>query len=282
MADHQTTFRIQSMCRALNVSRSGFYAWRTRPVSPREQANQQLLARIEALHQAKRGVYGADKTWQALRAEGERCGRHRVARLRRQYGIEAKRMRRFRAAYAARNSAPPAPNLLARDFTAPQPDRIWAGDITFIPTRRGPLYLAVLLDLYSRRVVGWSMSAHPNQHLVMDALRMALLQRQPKPGLIHHSDQGIQYAASDYRAMLAAHDIIPSMSRKGDCYDNACVESFFSHLKNDLVHHHRFADRDEARSAIFDYIEVFYNRQRSHQSLGYQTPLHYEQMAGVA
>lgn len=280
--EHQGVYRVRSMCRVLGVSPSGYYAWRHRPESPRAAENRRLVERIQTLHQAKREVYGSDKTWQVLRSEGETVGRHRVARLRRLHGIEAKRMRRFRAAYASSNSEPAAPNLLCRNFQPSAPNRVWAGDMTYIPTRRGALHLAVLLDLYSRRVVGWAMSAHPNRQLVMDALRMAILQRRPGPGLIHHSDQGAQYTSTDYRRMLTAHDMVPSMSRKGDCYDNACVESFFSHLKNDLTYHRSFADRAEARSAIFDYIEVFYNRQRHHQTLGYQTPLHYEQTMGVA
>lgn len=282
MQTHRHQFHIQSLCRALDVSRSGFYAWCRRPASRRSQENRRLLTRIEALHRDTREAYGADKTWRALRAEGETAGRHRIARLRRAHGIEAKRMRRFRAAYAARNSEPAAPNLLNRRFAVDAPDRVWAGDITFIPTRQGALYLAVLLDLYSRRVVGWAMSAHPNQRLVVDALRMAIVQRRPAPGLIHHSDQGVQYSASDYRRLLAEHDIIPSMSRKGNCHDNACVESFFSHLKNDVTYHTPFATRDEARSSLFDYIEVFYNRQRIHQTLGFKTPSDYERSMDVA
>lgn len=280
--DHRSEHRMTILCSALGVSRSGYYAWCSRPESCRSRENRRLLEKIEAIHVANREAYGADKTWEALRSEGETCGRHRVARLRQAQGIEAKRMRRFRAAYAARNTAPAAPNLLNQDFTVLHPDRVWAGDITFIPTRKGCLYLAVVLDLYSRKVVGWSMSERPNQTLVIDAIKMATQQRRPGPGLIHHSDQGAQYSGSAYRALLKAHDMIPSMSRKGNCYDNACVESFFSHLKNELIHHHSFRDRDEARSAIFDYIEMFYNRQRLHQTLNYRSPEQYERMACVA
>lgn len=280
--EHRDRYRVGAMCAALGVSRSGYYDWRGRPPSARARANQRLLQRIEQIHRQARENYGERKTWEALRAVGESCGRHRVARLRRLHGIIAKRVRRFRLAYAARNSEPPAPNLLARDFTADRPDRVWATDITFVPTRRGWLYLAVMIDLFSRRIVGWSMSQRIDQQLVIDALQMAIRQRQPGPGLIHHSDQGQQYAGSTYRAMLQAHGIIQSMSRKGNCLDNAVAESFYSNLKNELVHHTVFEDRDAARSAIFDYMEVFYNRQRLHQSLGYKSPAHYEALAGVA
>lgn len=274
---HAGEFRIRSMCRVLRISRSGFYAWCHRRPSRRAVLNQALLQRIREIHIASRQAYGAIKTWEALREMGERCSRHRVARLRQAQGIEANRLRRFRSRYAAHHSEPAAPNLLNRDFHACQPDRVWAGDVTFISTREGVLYLAVLLDLHSRRVVGWAMHSQINQPLVSDALQMAIEQRQPEPGLIHHTDQGSIYASSAYRAMLDQYGMIPSMSRKGDCYDNAVVESFFANLKNELTWHHTFQTRNQARSAIFDYIEVFYNRQRLHQTLGYLSPARYEQ-----
>jgi putative transposase len=276
------TFRVSRMCCALGVSRSGYYEWRRRPPSARAAENERLLARIRQVHVASRENYGERKTWEALRAGGEPCGRHRVARLRRLEGIIAKRVRRFRQTYAARNSEPPAPNLLDRDFTASQPNRVWVSDITFVPTRRGWLYLATMLDLFSRRVVGWAMSHRIDQRLVLDALHMAINRRRPAPGLIVHSDQGQQYAGSIYRSRLMSHGFIQSMSRKGNCLDNAVAESFFSNLKNELVHHAVFEDRDEARSAIFDYIEIFYNRQRLHQSLGFTSPVDFEMMAKVA
>ncbi|MGH8398970.1 MAG: IS3 family transposase, partial [Gammaproteobacteria bacterium] len=265
---HMSEFRVRLMCRVLKVSRSGFYAWCSRPPSRHALANAQLLQRIRQIHLASRQTCGTVKTWKILRTAGETCGRHRVARLRQRHGIEANRMRRFRSRYAAANSAPPAPNLLNRDFQVGQLDRVWVGDVTFIPTREGMLYLAVLLDLHSRRVVGWAMSTKINQPLVSDALRMAIEHRQPMPGLIHHTDQGSIYASSAYRAMLQQYGMTPSMSRKGDCYDNAVAESFFANLKNELTWHRTFRTRDQARSAIFDYIEVFYNRQRLHQTLG--------------
>jgi transposase InsO family protein len=235
-----------------------------------------LLQHIRTVHIETREAYGAVKTWRTLQARGIACGRHRVARLRRANGIEARRMRRFRAAYQGRNCAPPAPNLVARQFAVSAPNRVWAGDITFIPTRRGWLYLAVVLDLYSRRVVGWAMGDRINGSLVLDALTMALEQRQPEPGLIHHSDQGMQYASGTYHAVLQAHGLRVSMSRKGNCYDNAPVESFFSTLKNEWTWHQTFQDREQARAALFDYIELFYNRQRGHAALHYQSPVQYE------
>lgn len=277
--DHESSYPVTTMCRALGVSRSGYYAWRARPPSARACANARLLTRIREIHARSRENYGALKTWRALLAAGEICGRHRVARLRQAHGIQAKRLRRFRSAYAPRNSEPAPANLLNRQFTAPAPDRVWAGDITFIPTREGWLYLAVLLDLYSRRVVGWAMSATMNRALVIDALTMAIEHRRPRHGLIHHTDQGVLYATSAYRAVLKQHGLIPSMSRKGDCYDNAVVESFFSNLKNELTWHCRFQTRDAARAAIFEYIEVFYNRQRLHQTLDYVSPVRYEERA---
>jgi putative transposase len=280
--EHRSEFRVASMCRVLGVSRSGYYAWCRRTPSTRARANAQLLERIRAVHAAAEENFGAVKTWKALRLDGERCGRHRVARLRRAHGIEAKRLRRFRTAYAGRNAEPPAPNLLHRDFRAPRPDRVWVGDITFVPTREGWLYLAVLLDLYSRQVVGWAMGERINQPLATQALAMAIAQRQPQPGLIHHTDQGMLYASRAYRAMLEAHGMVASMSRKGDCYDNAVAESFFSNLKNELTWHRNYATREEARAAIFTYIELFYNRRRLHQTLGYLTPARFEECAVVS
>lgn len=278
---HRHQFSVSRLCTALGVSRSGYYAACERAPSPRAQEDARLTGAIRAVHQGSREAYGAVKTWRVLRERGEACGRHRVARLRRQAGLIARRVRRFRAAYAARNATPPAPNLLQRYFQACRPNQVWVADITFIPTRCGWLYLAVQLDLYARRVVGWSMSTRMDRALVSDALSMAIIARRPAPGLIHHSDQGIQYTSAEYRARLAAHGIVQSMSRKGNCLDNACAESFFSTLKNELVHHSDFRDRDDARAAVFDYIEVFYNRQRRHQTLDYASPVSYEEQTGV-
>jgi transposase InsO family protein len=270
------------MCAALGVSRSGYYDWRDRPPSERAIEDARLLGLIRQIHVDSRENYGEFKTWKALRTMGETCGPHRVARLRRRDGLIAKRVRRFRQAYAGRNSAPPAPNLLERNFTASAPNRVWVTDITFVPTRRGWLYVAAIVDLFARRIVGWAMSQRIDQQLVLDALHMAVKRRRPSPGLIIHSDQGQQYAATTYRTVLKELGFVQSMSRKGNCLDNAVAESFFSNLKNELVHHVVFEDRDQARLAVFDYMEVFYNRESIHQSLGFTTPVEFEMMAKVA
>lgn len=280
--EHRDRFRVRLMCRVLSVSRGGFYDWCQRPESARSAANRRLLERIRAVHEASRENAGAVKAWRRLVAQGESCGRHRVARLRRAHGIEARRMQRFRAAYATRTTEPAGPNLLDQQFTVDRPDQVWVADITFVPTRRGWLYLAVVIDLYSRRVVGWSMSSRIDEALVRDALAMAIRHRRPAPGLIHHSDQGAQYRSAGYQRLLGAQGMIPSMSRKGNCHDNACAESFFSTLKNELIWHRDFRDQDEARAALFDFIEVFYNRNRDHQYLHYRTPMAFEALADVA
>jgi transposase InsO family protein len=216
-----------------------------------------------------------------LRARGFSWGRHRIARLRREAGIEARRKRRFRITTQSRAGMVAPDNRLKQNFETKKANRVWVGDITFIATAAGWLYLAVLIDLYSRRVVGWAMSERIDQQLVLDGLNMALLQRKVKPGLIHHTDQGRQYSSAAYLAVLKRHGINPSMSRRGNCYDNAVAESFFSSLKNELVHHCSFKTRDEAKAAIFEYIEIFYNRQRRHQKLHYLSPVDYERKAGV-
>jgi putative transposase len=275
-------FGVRRMCEALCVSPSGYYGWRDRPEAKRSERDRGLLAEIRKVHEQSKQAYGAVKTWRALRMSGVACGKHRVARLRRSADIEARRKRKFRLAYQARQSAPAAPNLLRAPFHANRPDRVWVADITFVATRSGWLYLAVLLDLYSRRIVGWSMKDRPTQELVTEALKMAIEQRRPRPGLLHHSDQGIQYASGVYLQLIKRQGVVRSMSRKGNCYDNAVVESFFSSLKNELVHHRDYHSREEARSEIFDYIELFYNRRRMHQSLGYLSPIEYEKKNGVS
>ena len=280
--DHQHDHPVTRLCRALRVSRCGYYAWLTRPLSTREKANNHLLEKIKSIHQSSRQTSGSDKTWRQLTQQGEDCGRHRVARLRRINGIEAIRMKRFRASYGGRNSEPMSSNLLDRQFTAAQADRVWVTDTTFIATRQGWLYLAIVLDLYSRKVVGWAMGTSNNSQLVCDALSMAIEHRQPQRGLLHHSDQGITYTSNQYRNLLEQHGMISSMSRKGNCHDNAVAESFFGNLKNELTYHCDFRTRQEAKSAIFDYVECFYNRKRLHQTLNYKTPVEYETMQAVA
>jgi putative transposase len=275
-------YPVRSLCRVLRLSRSGYYAQQHRQESRHAQEDRRLLVHLQVAHRETREAYGAVKLWRAVQQRGVPCGKHRVARLRRQAGLTARRVRRFRVTTAARQHAyPVAPDCLQRAFAVAQPNRVWVGDITFISTRAGWLHLAVLVDLFARRVVGWAMSANIDSALVRQALEMALAQRRARHGLLHHTDQGRQYADAGYQRLLQVHGMSPSMSRKGDCFDNACAESFFSTLKNELVHHTTFHTREEARAAIFEYIEVFYNRQRLHQTLGYLTPAEYERRAGV-
>jgi len=273
---------VARLCRVMNVSRSGYYDWRRRGESRRAVDDRRLLGYIQELHQKSRRAYGALKMWRVLRLLGIACGKHRIARLRREHGIEARRKRRFRNKFTYVVSSPPAPNLLNRGFQVAMANRVWVGDITYVPTRAGWLYLAVLIDLHSRRVVGWAMANRITQELSLAALEMALEQRRPGPGLMHHSDQGSQYTAKQYRDRLEAHGIAASMSRKGNPRDNAVVESFFSNLKNELTHHRSFANQAQARSEIFDYIEIFYNRQRAHATLQYISPIEYEEQSNGA
>lgn len=280
--EHRHDYRVARLCSALGVSRCGYYAWRERVPGARILEDARLLERIQLIHAQYRQACGSDKTWHLLRTQGETCGRHRVARLRRMHGIEAIRMKRFRASYAARNSEPAAENVLDRQFSTQRPDAVWVADTTFVPTRQGWLYLAIMLDLYARQVVGWAMSARNDRQLVCNALNMAIAHRQPQAGLLHHSDRGNTYTSAQYRQLLQAHGINISMSRVGNCHDNAVAESFFANLKNELTFHHDFRTRQEARSAIFEYIELFYNRKRPHQTLNYRSPVEYETMQAVA
>lgn len=276
---HTGGYTVALMCRVLEVSRAGYYAWRRRPPSARTQTNRQLLDVIRTAVQQSRGRYGSPRITRELQAQGHCCSEARIARLMRQAGLRAKRRRRLRGTTDSRHGDPIAPNRLQRQFAIdaiPGVDRVWASDITYVPTREGWLYLAVVLDLASRRVIGWAMRHTLERRLTLDALRMALAHRQPAPGILHHSDRGSQYACGDYQALLAAHGMTCSMSRKGDCWDNAVVESFFATLKTELADDTRWATRDEARSALFEYIESWYNRERRHSSLGYRSPVQYE------
>jgi len=277
MQGHQHEFRVTRMCRVLQVSRSGFYGWCRRKPSVRTQANQRLLKRMRVLHQQTREAYGARRMWQLLTREGFVCGRHRVARLRREAGLVTLRRRRHTRTIRARHPAGVAiPNRLNQQFTVSAKNRVWTADYTCVPTRTGWLYVAVVLDLYSRRIVGWAMSPRQTLTVVTEAWWRAWHHRRPAPGLIHHSDQGNQYRAGLYQQLLAKRGVVASMSRKGNCYDNAPVESFLSSLKNELVHHRRFQHHAEARYAIAEYIEGFSNRQRLHQALGYRSPEEFE------
>ena len=270
-------YPVRMMCRVLRVSRSGYYAWRERPVSPRTQKDRVLTAEIREVHQASRGVYGSPKITAELQDTGHTCGRHTVARLMRVAGLRGCPQRRFLVTTQRDPSHPVAANLLEQDFTAAEPDQRWVSDLTYIPTHQGWLYLAVVMDLYSRRIVGWSMSPWKNRHLVVDALVMAWEQRQPTGQIIHHSDRGSQYTSDDFREALKERGITCSMSGRGNCYDNAAAESFFGLLKRERVSQVRYRTRDEARADIFDYIECFYNRKRRHGYLGYVSPVTYEE-----
>lgn len=265
------------MCRALGVSRSGFHAWQGRAPSARAQSDARLVVVIQAAHQEHRQAYGTRRLWRVLVGRGEVCGRHRVARLRRRHGVVTMRRRRFLRARAAYQRVPAAPNRLSWPFASNAPDRIWVGDITHLPTREGWLYLAVVLDACSRRVVGWAMSSQQTLDLAARALHMAIVQRRPAPGLILHHDRGSQYTGARYRAKAEAAKLTLSMSRPGLPYDNAMAESFFGTLKLELVPDQGFTTREAARLAAFDYIEVFYNRTRQHSALDYQSPASYEQ-----
>ncbi len=271
--EHCERYSIRLLCQHLGVSRSGYYHWLSRPESRRKQEDRRLTAHIKRFHYRYYEAYGTLGIWKLLNQQGVMCGRDRVARLRRSANIETKRRKRFKTTTHSKYTLWIAPNRLEREFTVTKPNHVWVGDVTFIPTREGWLYLAVMIDLYSRKVVGWSMSDRNNLQLVTAALTMALDERLPPAGLIHHTDRGMLYAAHSYRALQETHGIIPSMSRKGDCYDNAVAESFFASLKNELVYFKHYNTRQEAKSDIFRYIEIFYNRQRLHQTLGYQTPI---------
>ena len=271
-------YPVTVLCHVLAVSRSGYYAWRMRGESRRTRDNRQLLQQIHTIYTRFKKRYGSPRIHNALQDQGLRVGRHRVARLMQQAGLRARKSRRrFRGTTDSRHAHPIAPNRLDRTFAADRPNEKWVADITYIPTREGWLYLAVVLDLYARKVVGWAMRSRMKEDLTKAALDMALRQRHPTERLLHHSDRGRQYASRGYRRLLLQHRIGRSMSRKGNCWDNAPMESFMATLKTELIHHHDFHTRQEARQAIFEYIEVFYNRQRSHSALGYKTPVQFEQ-----
>jgi transposase InsO family protein len=268
------------MCRLLRVSKAGYYAWRDRAPSRRARADETFISKIKVIHRMSRETYGSPRVHAQLRKEGVRIAKKRVARLMRSANIAAKTRRRYRATTNSRHDHPIAPNVLDRQFAVEEVkeiDRVWAGDITYIPTWEGWLYLAVIIDLRSRRVVGWSMSQSMEQTLVHDALRMALSRRQPGRGVLHHSDRGSQYAAEAFQQLLRDHGMTCSMSRKGDCWDNAVVESFNATIKTELINRTKWRTREEARAAIYKYIETWYNSKRLHSTLGYLSPVEFEE-----
>ena len=283
VAAEQARYPVRLLCRVVGVAASGFYAWLRRGPSQRERQDRSLAEQIAAVFAASRRTYGSPRVHAELRAEGIRVSRKRVARLMREGGLAATIRRRFPRTTNSDHGRPVAPNLLEQKFTADQPDTVWLADISYIATGEGWLYLAAIKDMATREIVGWSMSDSLEAGSACAALRMAIQRRQPPAGLIHHSDRGVQYAGSEYQKILTRHGLRCSMSRRGNCYDNAPMESFFGSLKNELVHRTTFPTRAAARQALFDYLEIFYNRRRRHSGIGFLTPAQaYEQMAKAA
>lgn len=272
---HRDSFALEALCGTLDVSASGFAAWKRGGSVKRWLTDAQMLVLIRAIFAESDGNYGSPRVYREIKARGLPGSRERVARLMNENGIRAKHKRRYKATTDSKHNLPVAPNLLDQNFEASAPDQTWTTDITYVPTGEGWLYLAVVLDLYTRMVVGWSMQERMTRELVIDALRMAWFRRCPKPGLVHHSDRGSQYCSHDYQAVLKEYGMLASMSRKGNCWDNAVTESFFGSLKNERVHHRRYATRAQAKQDLFEYIEAFYNRRRRHSALRYTSPVAY-------
>jgi len=270
------------MCRVLDVSTSAYYEWLRNPVSPHAQADKSLAQEVKESHQQSRGIYGARRIQKDLEAQGRPISRRRVRRLMKEQGLRSQVQRRFVRTTDSDHGLPVAENLLKRGFDVPQPNQVYVTDITYIHTASGWLYLAVILDLYSRSVVGWGMREDMSAGLVTDALKMAIRFRKPPPGLIIHSDRGSQYASHSWQNLLKKHQFLCSMSRKGDCWDNAVAESFFHTLKSERVHHQHYQNQEEATKDLFEYIEVFYNRKRRHSTIGYLSPFEYEELKQAA
>ena len=280
--DHRDEFRVTKMCEVLEVSRGGFYTWLRSPESERSCSNRALLREIRIAFDRSRQTYGSPRLAIELNESGVSCSENRVARLMRLGGIRAVSKRKYRVTTNSKHKHPVAENLLNRQFTIDRPNAVWLSDITYVWTSEGWLYLAGVIDLHSRMLVGWSMSHRITAELTLKALRQAINRREVKPDLMHHSDRGGQYAATEYQKLLAKTEMICSMSRKGDCWDNAPMESFFATLKTELVYREQFKTRQEAKAKIFEYIEVFYNRQRRHSSLGYKSPVDFERRQSLS
>ena len=279
---HKENHRVSVMCRVLKVSKSGFYGWRDRAPSARSQEDALLTEKIVRIHRDSRETYGAPRIHFELKTLGVRCARKRVARLMREaglFGCGGRRRRKARTTLRSRTErTPPAPDLVERNFTPEAPDRLWVADITYVRTWEGWLYLAFVLDTYSRKIVGWSMANNLRTELVLDAVNMAIYTRRPSPGLIHHSDRGSQYTSVEFGRRLKEAGLLPSMGSLADAYDNSMAESFVSTLKRELIHRHSWPNRQRARTAIFEYIEGFYNTRRRHSALGHLSPSEYEEV----
>lgn len=270
-------FHIQTMCAVLAVSRAGFYAWRKRPESKRKCEDKRFLTLIKDRFKKSRKTYGYRRIHDDFFELGESCGKHRIARIMKENAIHPKTKRKFKVTTDSKHNKPIYNNHLNRQFHAIAPNQRWVSDITYIPTVEGWLYLAVVMDLFSRKIIGWSMSDRMKESLVVNALKMTLFRRKIHSEVLLHSDRGSQYASEHFQQLLRDNAIECSMSRKGNCWDNAAMESFFHTLKTECIHHERYLTRDEAKKSVFDYIEIFYNRQRKHSYLGYQSPAQYEQ-----
>ena len=282
MDQHRSTHGVQKMCLVIGASRSGYYRWKKQPQSNRQKDNDKILMEIRESHKNSRRAYGSPRITEDLQAKGTKCSENRVARLMKIHGIVGKATKKFKVTTNSKHTLPVAENLLKQNFEAAKPNTVWISDITYVPTLEGWLYLAVILDLFSRQVVGWAMSDRLTSGFVVRALSQAIGRRHPASRCIFHSDRGIQYASTDFRDILRAYGFIQSMSRKGNCYDNAVAESFFHTLKTEHVYDYRYETRAEARQSIFEYIEMFYNRQRRHSALGYLSPVSFELKAMAA
>jgi putative transposase len=273
---YEDAFAVSMMCRALEVSRSGYYDWYDRPVSPRAMAQQQLDEQVKQAFDAEKGRSGSPRIVKRLKAQGGSAGRHQVAQSLCRQGLRAKAARKYKATTNSNHSLPVADNLLQQNFTADEPNQKWVSDMTYLHTEEGWVYLATVLDLYSRKIIGWSMSERMTTPLVSDALRMAVFRRHRPKKVIVHSDRGSQYCSHEYQQLLMQHHLICSMSKRGDCYDNAAMESWHHSLKVEAIHGERFTTREQVKQQVFDYIEVYYNRQRLHSALGYLSPTQFE------
>jgi len=279
---HEGEYRVMTMCAVVGVSSSGYYAWQKRGESLRWLSNCALLTKVKLAHERSRRTYGSPRITAALKTQGEYCSEKRIARLMQQHGIRAKTSKKFRVTTHSRHHYPVLPNVLNRQFAVSAANRVWVSDITYLWTQEGWLYLAGVLDLYSRQIVGWALGERIDGRLAMTALQQALGRRRPQPGLVHHSDRGVQYAATPYQQLLRDRQVIGSMSRKGNCWDNAVMESFFATLKRELTACEPFVTREEAKAKVFEYIEVFYNRCRRHSTLGYVSPVEFEKVNQVS